>query len=187
MNGRVVAVLGISGVGKTTMVSNFTAKHAWVHSVRASNLLKEAVAVTDTEALRKVSAPDIQSNQDRLTIAFNSLRRAKPDRHIIFDGHSLIDNDDGLVIIPADIFREIAPNLIVYLEDDPNTILARRSADIGRIRPTRTLNEITRHQDIAKEAAINYGVILSVECRVVQSGDSRTFEHALSKVFQPLV
>lgn len=184
MSGRVVAVLGISGVGKTTMVSAFTRRHPWAHSVRASALLKEAAAVTDTEALRTASASDIHANQNQLVSAFSDLRRLHPDRHIIFDGHSLIDNNDGLVIVPTAVFINLAPDLIVFLEDNPETILARRLADVGRMRPTRSAEEIAAHQQAAKEAAIRYGVALGVSCFVVRPGEDTAFEQSLLSAFQ---
>jgi adenylate kinase len=183
MMGRVVAVLGISGVGKTTMVSTFTRHHPWAHSVRASALLNEAVEITDTEALRTASASVIHANQDRLTSAFSELRRRHPDRHIIFDGHSLIDNDKGLVIVPPATFVKLAPNLIVFLEEDANTILARRLADVDRVRPRRSAEEIAAHQYAAKEVALEYGATLTIPCLIIRSGDSATFEAALKREF----
>lgn len=183
MTGHVVAVLGISGVGKTTMVSAFTRRHPWAHSVRASALLKEAVAVHDTEALRTASAPDIQANQDHLAAAFADLRHRHPDRHIIFDGHSLIDNDQGLVTVPVSTFLRLSPDLIVFLEDDPDVILARRLADVGRARPQRSSDEIRVHQDVAKEAALGYGAALPVPCIIIRSGDNPAFEAALERAF----
>jgi adenylate kinase len=184
MNGRVVAVLGISGVGKTTMVSSFTDRHPWAHSVRASALLKEMVAVDDTEVLRTAPAPDIQSNQDLLAAAFRNLRRRLPDRHIIFDGHSLIDTNQNLVIVPAEIFEEIAPSLIVFIESNPETILVRRCTDVGRVRPQRTSEQISHHQELAREAALDYGCALSVPCKIIESGDSESFERVLLAAFE---
>lgn len=179
MSGRVVAVLGISGVGKTTMVSTFIRHHPWAHSVRGSALLKEASAVSDTEALRTASASDIQANQDRLTSAFSELRRRHPDRHIIFDGHSLIDNDNGLVIVPTATFAQLAPSLILFVEDDPNAILTRRLADVRRVRPRRSVNEIAAHQHTAKETALGYGYALCIPCVAIRSGNFPVFEKVL--------
>lgn len=183
MSGRVVAVLGISGVGKTTMVSVFTRLHPWIHGVRASALLKEAATVTDVEALRTVSAPDIHANQERLTAAFSDLRRRHPERHIIFDGHSLIDNDQGLVIVPTAVFVQLAPNRIVFIEDDAEAILTRRLADASRVRPRRSAEEILIHQQAAKEAAFSYAVTLAIPFSVVTSGDRATFAAALEGEF----
>lgn len=166
------------------MVSAFTQRHPWAHSVRASALLKEASAVSDTEALRTASASDIHANQDRLTSAFSELRRRHPNRHIIFDGHSLIDNDDRLVIVPTTTFVQLAPDMIVFLEDDENAILARRLADVGRVRPHRSADEIAVHQNAAKEAAFEYASALSISCATVHSEDFQAFEESLLANFQ---
>ncbi len=179
MNGRVVAVLGISGVGKTTMVSAFTQGHPWVHSIRASALLKEVAAVDDVEILRTASAADIRANQDRLALAFSELRRRHPDHHIIFEGHSLIDNDEGVVVVPTTTFVKLSPDLIIFLEDSADAILTRRLADAGRIRPRRSTEEISAHQQAAKEAALCYSAALAIPHVIIQSGDAAAFEAAL--------
>lgn len=165
------------------MVSAFTQRHSWAHSVRASALLKEAAAITDTEALRTASAADIHANQDRLASAFSELRHRHPDRHIIFDGHSLIDNDEGLVVVPTATFVQLAPNMIVFLEDVATTILARRLADVERVRPHRSAEEIAAHQHAAMEAAMGYSAALSVPCLIIRSGDSMAFDETLEREF----
>jgi adenylate kinase len=184
MRGRVVAVLGISGVGKTTMVTAFTQGRPWVHSIQASTLLKEATAATNTEALRTASATDIHANQDRLTSAFSELRRRHPDRHIIFDGHSLIDNDEGVVVIPTSTFVRLAPDMIMFLEDAADAILVRRAADVGRVRPRRSADEITSHQNTAKDAAFRYASTLRIPYATIRSGDFISFEERLLIAFQ---
>lgn len=183
MTGRVVAVLGISGVGKSTMISAFARLHPSVHGASASALLKQATAVTDSEALRTAAVSDIHDNQQRLISAFSDLRRRHPERHVIFDGHSLIDNDQGLVIVPIAVFTGLAPNLIVFLEDGAEAILTRRLADASRVRPRRSVEEITAHQRMAKEAAFGYGAALNIPCFVIQSGDDAAFTTVLEQEF----
>lgn len=176
MSGSIVAVLGLSGAGKTTIVSKFVEHYPWAYSVSAGSLLKDAMAVTDSEELRTAMAAGIYSNQGRLVAAFRELRCRHPNLHIIFDGHSLIDNDHGLVVVPTETFRQIAPDLIIFLEEDPDVIASRRVADKFRSRPIRNAKELAKHQAIAKEAALEYGRSLSVECRVIASSDHHEFE-----------
>lgn len=183
MKGRVVAVLGISGVGKSTMISAFARLHPSVHGASASALLKQATAVTDSESLRTAAASDINDNQQRLIAAFSDLWRRHPERHVIFDGHSLIDNDQGLVIVPNDVFVGLAPNRIVFIEDNAEAILTRRLADANRIRPRRSAEEIAAHQRMAKEAAHGYAVTLAIPFSAIQSGDDQTFAAALEGEF----
>lgn len=183
MKGRVVAVLGISGVGKSTMISAFTQRHPSVLGVGASALLKQATAVMDTETLRTAAVSDIHANQQRLVSTFSDLRLRNPERHVIFDGHSLIDNDQGLVIVPTDVFVGLAPNRIVFIEDNADAILTRRLADASRIRPRRSAEEIAAHQRMAKEAACGYAVKLAIPFSTIQSGDDATFAATLEGEF----
>ncbi|MBF0394650.1 MAG: AAA family ATPase [Alphaproteobacteria bacterium] len=167
------------------MVSAFTRKHPWVQAVSAGSLLRGALMTDDTEALRTATASNIHANQDRLVAAFAERRRRDPEHHVIFDGHTLIDNDQRLVIVPVSVFRDLAPALIVFLEDDPLLIHARRLADPGRVRPRRSSDEIDAQQRTAKETALAHASVLAVPCAMVGSGDHAAFEAALIGAFAP--
>lgn len=183
MHGCVATVFGISGVGKTTMISGFTRKHPWVHAVRASSLLMSATHSVDSERLRAAPASEVSANQEQLVSAFSNLRAAHPDRHVIFDGHSIVDNDQGLLVIPTDVIVRLRPNAVVFIEENPNVIAARRAADTARIRPIRTVDELTAHQALAKETAHSYAKTLLLSFQVIGSSDPETFERSMLQVF----
>lgn len=181
MNGKVIAVLGISGVGKTTMVSSFVESHPSVLSIRASELLNRERPEANPEFFRIAASSDIHKNQDHITTAFDKFKRSAFGRHIIFDGHSLIDNGQGLVVIPIQIFRKIAPDIIIFIEENPEVIVSRRLADVSRTRPQRTVRELSEQQTLAKDTANEYGRVLSAPCHIVHSGDFEVFEYLLFK------
>lgn len=179
MNRKIVAVIGISGVGKTTLLESFIQRHPSVVTVSASDLLKRKLSVNDSEELRTASSAAVKSNQDRLVQAFDDFKRSTPHAHILFDGHAIIDNDEGVVTIPTEIYKALTPDLIIFVEDDPNLIASRRDADSSRLRPSRSPQQLEDHQTLALNTSIEYGRNLSIPCEIVRSGDGDAFENVL--------
>jgi hypothetical protein len=100
----------------------------------------------------------------------NHLRAQVPDRPILFDGHSVIDNDAGLVEIPLAVVAALGPDHIVFVIDDVSEIARRRLED-SRRRPSRSLDELRRHQELARAVASDYADKLGVPMSIVRAGD----------------
>lgn len=179
MSGKIVAVLGISGVGKSTMVRSFVEKYPAVLSVSASELLKHQLSENNSEKLRTAASTTVLANQNHLAMAFTDFRGASYDKNIIFDGHSIIDNEEGVIVIPTSIYEAIDPSIIIFIEEAPATIAVRRQADSSRQRPKRRTQELGAQQRLAKDTALAYGRKLSVTCEVITSSDSESFERII--------
>ena len=107
-------------------------------------------------------------NQELMIAAF--LREAEvATLPIIFDGHSVIDGRDGLVEIPASVFRLLELDAICYLAKDPELIASRRRADIRRSRPQRDVATLAEHQLIARRVAEQ--IAQEVGCTFVEIAD----------------
>jgi len=174
----VVAMFGLSGVGKGWMASAVCARRPAVLHLEASALLRAALNQTG-EALRTATEDVMADNQRRLAAAFAAARAAGPYRPVLFDGHSVIDNDAGLVEIPAAVIVPLKPDHIIFVVDTGAAIAARRLAD-GDRRPLRTVNDLERHQARARAMAQSYAAALGVPFEEVRSGDwervSRLFD-----------
>lgn len=121
-----IAVFGISGVGKTRLVSEFVLGNGDYLHAQASELIKRGLqAVVDSNVLRTASAAKIANNQLGLIHAYDELRKANPNQHVLFDGHSVIDTDKGLVDIDIGVIKSLDPALIVFIEDAVEAIVAR--------------------------------------------------------------
>lgn len=164
----VVAMFGLSGVGKGWMARAVCARHPMVLHLEASALLRAALKQTG-EALRTATEDVMADNQRRLAAAFAAARAAEPDRPVLFDGHSVIDNDAGLVDIPAAVIAPLNPNHIVFVADSAAAIAARRLADARR-RPLRTEDDLNRHQARAQANAQLYAAAFAIPFEVVRSG-----------------
>ena len=100
----VVTVFGLSGVGKSWMISRYAAIAKVAH-IQASQLMRDARAAL---AARKVTSEDLRrgpvlDNQSLLTDAFAKVL-ATEERPIIFDGHCLVDVGEQPVEIPVDVY-----------------------------------------------------------------------------------
>lgn len=148
-----IAVLGISGVGKSTLIGRTREILPLMH-LQASRLIKAEQAyrahnADSSEALRTGAVID---NQALMMAAFRR-EAAATDLPIVFDGHSIIDGREGLIEIPSSVFRDLRFDVICFLADDPSVIAERRRTDIGRVRPHRDVATLHDHQSIAEAAA----------------------------------
>lgn len=150
---RRIALLGLSGVGKSTLIARLNKRMPVLH-LQASALIKAEQAYRaqqpeDSESLRLGT---VVNNQVLMIAAF---RRATANAQlpIVFDGHSVIDGRDGLLEIPASVFADLALDAILYMSADPHVIAGRRLADTGRDRPARDAEALAEHQRVAEDAA----------------------------------
>lgn len=148
-----IALLGLSGVGKSTLIRRLAERKPILH-LQASALIKAELAhraqpFQNSEALRTGPVVDNQ------VLMISAFRRAVANVvvPVVFDGHSVIDGQNGLIEIPATTFAELGLNTIFYLSADPHVIAARRLKDTGRERPMRDTETLAAHQTIASAAA----------------------------------
>ena len=150
---RRIALLGLSGVGKTTMLNRLSGQIAFTH-LEASRLIKaeqarRSIAAQSSEVLRTGPVLD---NQALLVAGFKYEARSI-DGPIVFDGHSVIDGGNGLIKIPADVFASLELQAMCILQAAPAAILARRQGDTARPRPARLVEALAEHQEKAIEVA----------------------------------
>jgi len=157
-------IAGISGVGKTFIINKIlNSDNKYIH-FSAGELIKKRKENLSHDELRLLSSNEILRNQrlliDQLNIEKSSICHNK---HILFDAHMLIDTDKELVEIPLDIFEKLSPSRIVFLHEEPETIMKRRSTDLSRKRPIKTLEELQFQQDRSRILAMQYSNDLSID------------------------
>lgn len=150
---RRIAILGLSGVGKSTLIGKIRETVPLLH-LQASALIKAEQAhrkksPDSSEALRIGAVMDNQS----LMIAAYRREAAATDLPIVFDGHSIVDGRDGPIEIPASIFAALELDAIFYMSAEPHLIAERRRADVSRERPHRDIPTLEQHQHLAEATA----------------------------------
>ncbi len=180
MNLRVIALVGVSGVGKTTLLRNLELSSGTMHLQASALIQEERLRVDDLE----LSAEDLRNgpvvdNQALLVAAF--CRKTK-DHHglAILDGHVVIDTETGLVVIPSSVFSSIGIERIIVVQDYPHMISERRLRDLTRERPKRSEEEIAVHQARSLEAASRIALELDCPLSVVTSRHDRELSRLLT-------
>lgn len=181
---KVVTVFGLSGVGKSWMISRYAASANVAH-VQASQLMRDAKAAQVGQA---VTSEDLRrgpvlDNQSLLTDAFAKVL-ASEARPIIFDGHCLVDVGDQLIEIPLEVIRQLQPAGIVLVYTPANEIVQRRQSDTLRERPTRTAAALTAQHNQCVSICTNYAEQLGVIFEQVRAGDERGFQQFMSQFLQ---
>jgi adenylate kinase len=179
---KVIAVFGLSGVGKSWMISRYAAAANVAH-IQASQLMRDAIAA---QATKSVSSEDllrgpVLDNQKILTDAFD-LARASETRPIIFDGHCLVDSGEQLIEIPLAVIRKLQPSRIVLVHAPTVEIAKRREMDTSRQRPIRTSEALAAQQSRCVILCTEYAERLGIAFDKVRSGDEQSFARSANEV-----
>lgn len=164
-----IFVAGLSKSGKTTRSRYLTEQIADLDYVSVSSLLK---------SVRALPVLTIQSALDNQRIATDLvLSQPRSSEHQLIDGHALIETPEGPVIVPDYVFDEIAPDLIVYVRDNPEDILSRRK--IAPALPT--ASEIASLADMEHAVCQRIASIRTVPLVVLASPTLQEFHMELSR------
>ena len=146
-----IAIFGISGVGKSTIIKEFiTHAPSWRH-LQAGQLIKSELKHIGHDKLRLEGNEAILKNQYLMIKAFWREVNIQKLTKIIFDGHSIIDTGIEILRIPADVIKALKPTKLLFIKVEPKIILDRRSKDTSRNRPLLSIQEIGVQQNIALE------------------------------------
>ena len=164
MTQRVIALVGLSGVGKSTLLKKVGKRVSFLH-LQASHLIQnELVFQTSvTQTSEQLRNGPIINNQAHLISAFQR-ETATCDGLIVLNGHVLIDAPDGLIEIPAAVFDELGVAHFIVLQERPCRIFKQRLRDTTRTRPERTEIELADHQRLSILATTN--IALELGCPV---------------------
>jgi adenylate kinase len=180
--GGTILVCGIAGVGKTWLLHAVQGQLTNALIWSAGQIIGEARALQDPEALRSLPAEEIARSQELLVRGFEAMRDEHPNELALLDAHSVIDSAEGLIDIPIVIVRRLGPVGIVHVEDAVQRILERRVNDRLRTRPPRTADQLYEYQ---RRSALNcraFAVALRVPLRHVSAGDVAGLTQAIEDI-----
>ena len=166
---KVIAVVGVSGVGKTTFIKKASNQFAFQHLSAGSLISLEKNRRKEYVNRDGLRLEDILDNQELLIEGFHRVSD-KTASLIILDGHTVIDTPQGLEPIPCAVFAKLKIDGIVFLKGDPSVILRQRSEDKNRNRPNLTVAQIAEQQERSLSITRDICNELSVPCEVVEAG-----------------
>ena len=175
---KVIALVGLSGVGKTSAL-NALSNHRSFQHLGASQLIREGRQLEDKpEALESLRNSNISQNQRLLTAGFRRVIDSQAT-HIVLDGHTVIETPSGLIAIDPEVFQELGITKFIFLSATPVVIASRRKADATRNRPIPPLDQIRIYQEAALLAAFNICVKLEIPLSIILPNEINSLEHLI--------
>jgi len=166
---QIVAVVGVSGVGKSTFIRGLRGALSFQH-LSAGRIIRyqrerEEQAPQAHDELRNL---DIDENQRLLVEGFHDLLDASQNL-TLFDGHTVIDTSDELRRIEPSVFASLGIMAILFLQEQPETIRSRREADRKRSRPLISPEKISVHQSYALATTAEICLELAIPFLVIDT------------------
>lgn len=149
----VVALTGISGVGKSTLIKALSSSIALTH-LQASALIKEGRSTSNATSFNQdqLRHLDIDQNQQFLVRGFELATRTVTGL-VILDGHTVIEGTEALTRVGANVFSALATESMIFVVDEPSAIDRRRRSDASRKRPVPSISDIRLIQERAQDHA----------------------------------
>jgi len=109
------------------------------------------------------------------------------DEPVLLDTHATIRTPMGYLLgFPKEVIETIRPNFIVIIEATPSEILGRRLRDLKRDRDVETEEQIQRHQDLNRAAAISYAMHSDALIKIIENHEDKGLEEAVNELVQVL-
>ena len=181
---KVIAVFGLSGVGKSTTLERVVAESEGLATVVNAGVLIRRQMLNDEsgETLRLLPAEDIQHNQEILVEELARERSTINAQVLLLDGHCVIDNGDRLVPIPVEIIERLNLAALVFVQDEAGKIRARRLTDEKRTRPDLSPTELAKQQEQALEICASYASELGLPLTIVTTKQWRSVARVIDEV-----
>ncbi|MDI3474862.1 MAG: adenylate kinase [Thermococcaceae archaeon] len=185
----VVIITGIPGVGKSTItklaLKQTRAKFRLINF--GDIMFEEAVKsglVKHRDEMRKLS-PEVQKGlQLKAAEKIVEIARKEP---VLIDTHATIRTPVGYLLgFPKEVIEIINPNFIVIIEATPSEILGRRLRDLKRDRDVETEEQIERHQDLNRAAAISYAMHSNALIKIIENHEDKGLKEAVSELVEIL-
>jgi adenylate kinase len=174
-----VVVVGIPGVGKTTVVEKLisTLKGARLANF-GSVMLEEGKArgfVKDRDQIRGLPV-EKQRRLQSLTAA--KISRMK-ESTVVVDTHLLIRTPEGFWPgLPFDVVMALKPTHLVLVEAKPDEVAQRRAADKTRYRDPATVADLTEEMDLARNFLTVSSTLTGAPMLIVKNDQGKADEVA---------
>ncbi len=185
----VVMITGIPGVGKSTITRLALKKaRARFRLVNFGDLMfDEAVKgglVEHRDEMRKLDHKVQKELQMKAARRIVEMARTEP---VLIDTHATIRTPVGYLLgFPREVIEVINPNFIVIIEATPSEILGRRLRDLKRDRDVETEEQIERHQDLNRAAAVSYAMHSNALIKIIENHEDKGLEEAVYELVKVL-
>ncbi|CCO47127.1 hypothetical protein VIBNISOn1_230026 [Vibrio nigripulchritudo SOn1] len=165
---KIILIIGISGIGKTTFCSHYRDYNYGICHIVASSHIK---FVLDQHGC---------VNQEYLTKSIYHQIESDPSNIFLIDGH-LINND---VPISLEALTHLKLDAIIALIAEPKTIILRRKSDLTRNRKDEGVGELLSQQNHETEYASIVAENLSIPLIKIENPNLKTFEFEVNRLIK---
>ena len=185
-NNKCVIIVGIPGVGKTSVIS-LAAKmlnqkgYKTAVVVFGTAMFEEAkeMGVNDRDELRKLSI-DMQRRLQNMTA--KRIAEMK-DNIVIIDTHIFINTIEGYYPgLPMRLLDIIKPTHIVMVAAEPEEIVNRRKSDVSRHRDIISAKDVQGELDISKVMVASCSILTGSPFIIILNNDNKIDEAVLNIV-----
>ena len=177
-----VIIVGIAGVGKTTIVSKVVeilkAKKISVSvSIFGSIMFEEAKkkGITSRDELRKLSVPEQKKLQPMAAKKISSLS----DDVVIVDTHAFIATKEGFYPgLPHNVLEILMPDSFIVISARPEEIYNRRMKDTTRNRDIISIDAIKKELDVTSAMLSTCSILCGSPIKMVLNSEGKVDEAA---------
>ena len=174
--GKKVIIVGIPGVGKSTIISNATAALQNMGTsvttvVFGSVMFEEAkkLGITHRDQMRKLSI-DVQQKLQNMAADLISGRR---ESIVVIDTHLFIKTSSGYYPgLPMNLILKLNPDRLILVSANSEEILRRRKDDNTRTRDMISDDEIKRDIEVSLSMISSLSILTGAPFEIIHNNDN---------------
>lgn len=139
-----IALFGIAGSGKSTLTQKLVSANLQYIGLSASTLLRQKSRPVEISEINKDT---LSTNQKYLVTAYESLKNS--NENTIVEFHAVIETNNTEFWVPIEILKRLQPDLIFFINANPNDVFCRRTKDKSKPRRIISETEISKLQSKA--------------------------------------
>ncbi len=140
----IIAIFGISGVGKSHLTEQLNQHLPDNIATSASNLIKNKSGVTNP---KKLAPEDIIKNQYSLIASITEIRKTNPKKTITIEMHTSLILEGKIIDIEKSCFLKMGIEKAIFLYEKPKNIEQRIQSDKSKHRELKHIDEIKSWQE----------------------------------------
>jgi adenylate kinase len=174
--GKKVIIVGIPGVGKSTIISNATTELRNIGTsvttvVFGSVMFEEAkkLGITHRDQMRKLSI-DVQQKLQNMAADLISGRR---ESIVVVDTHLFIKTSSGYYPgLPMNLILKLNPDRLILVSANSEEILRRRKDDNTRTRDMISDDEIKRDIEVSLSMISSLSILTGAPFEIIHNNDN---------------
>lgn len=174
--GKKVIIVGIPGVGKSTIISNATTALQNIGTsvatvVFGSVMFEEAkkLGITHRDQMRKLSI-DVQQKLQNMAADLISGRR---ESIVVVDTHLFIKTSSGYYPgLPMNLILKLNPDRLILVSANSEEILRRRKDDNTRTRDMISDDEIKRDIEVSLSMISSLSILTGAPFEIIHNNDN---------------